>query len=80
MACGCPVISSNCCSLSEVVGDAGILFDPADENSLPGLMENLIRSPGLRDTLSMRGMKRAHNFSWEKSAQEITAVYQRFKR
>ena len=30
MACGCPVITSNCSSLPEVAGEAGMLIDPED--------------------------------------------------
>ena len=49
MACGAPVISSNASSLPEVVGDAGILFDPLDTVAM--MMSTLSFSTSLRTLL-----------------------------
>lgn len=38
MACGCPVIVSHRGSLPEVVGDAALLIDPQDLDSLVGAL------------------------------------------
>lgn len=71
MACGTPVICSNRASLPEVVGDAGMLFDPADGTALGELIIALLGNEGLRKELSAKGLKRAQLFSWEKTASGI---------
>ena len=71
MACGTPVLSSSACALPEVVGDAGLLFDPADSAALGELILTTLGNEGLRKTLSAKGLKRAELFSWEKTAQGI---------
>jgi glycosyltransferase involved in cell wall biosynthesis len=71
MACGTPVLCSNRTSLPEVVGDAGLLFDPEDKNALGELILALLRNKGLRRELSARGLARAELFSWERTAAGI---------
>lgn len=71
MACGTPVISSNRGSLPEVVGDAGILFDPEDSKSLSELILKVINNEGLRRELIEKGLNHVKSFSWEKTAQGI---------
>lgn len=71
MACGTPVICSDRASLPEVVADAGLLFDPADETALGELILKVLGNEGLRRELSAKGLKRARLFSWEKTASGI---------
>ncbi len=71
MACGTPVICSDRASLPEVVGDAGLLFDPDDETALGELILRVLGNEGLRRELSAKGLKRAQLFSWEKTASGI---------
>jgi glycosyltransferase involved in cell wall biosynthesis len=71
MACGTPVICSDCASLPEVVGDAGLLFHPADKTALGELILTVLGNEGLRQELSAKGLKRAELFSWEKTASGI---------
>jgi alpha-1,3-rhamnosyl/mannosyltransferase len=76
MACGCPVISSNASSLPEVVGDAALLANPSD---IGGFLEQLTRvltDQTLRETLREKGLARAAQFSWERTARETLLVYQ----
>jgi len=75
MACSCPVICSNRCSLPEVVGDAGILVDPNDDENLAAVVKQLIHSPQLRTELVRRGMDRVKLFSWENCARNTIAIY-----
>ncbi|MEW6002590.1 MAG: glycosyltransferase family 1 protein [Nitrospirota bacterium] len=77
MACGTPVISSNGGSLPEVVGDAAILFDPEDSESLSELIINVINNEGLRKELIEKGFKNIKNFSWRKTAEGILASCER---
>lgn len=71
MACGTPVISSNGGSLPEVIGDAGIFFDPQDSSSLSQLILNVINNEKLRKELVEKGFRQAEKFSWNKTAEGI---------
>ena len=75
MQCGTPVITSNLSSLPEVVGNAGILINPRDEDALAETMLGLYRSAGLRTEMSRRGLARAALFSWHECARQTVAVY-----
>lgn len=75
MQCGTPVITSNTSSLPEVVGDAGIMVDPTDEDALCQAMINIGKNNKLRDDLSKKGLKRSKIFSWEKCADETIKAY-----
>ena len=77
MGCGCPVICSNASSLPEVAGDAAVLFDPRDGGRLALELSRVLASPALRDELSARGVARAREFSWDRTAVETVAVYRR---
>ncbi|MBU1726471.1 MAG: glycosyltransferase family 4 protein [Candidatus Omnitrophica bacterium] len=74
MACGCPVICSNTCSLPEVAGKAGLMFDPQDHLLLSKLIKDLLGSKENREELSSNGLKRANLFSWDNSAKETLLV------
>jgi glycosyltransferase involved in cell wall biosynthesis len=78
MACGTPVIASDRSSLPEVVGDAGLQVDALDVEGLTAGMERLLTEEGLRTELIGRGAGRAANFTWERAARELLAVYNRF--
>ena len=77
MGCGCPVICSNASSLPEVAGDAAVLFDPRDGGRLALELSRVLASPALRDELRARGVARAREFSWDRTAIETVAVYRR---
>jgi glycosyltransferase involved in cell wall biosynthesis len=76
MACGVPVACSNASSLPEVVGDAGMMFDPYDIYSIASAVANLLDSPDLRDKLREAGLRRASKFTWQRTAQATLSVYQ----
>ena len=76
MACGCPVITSNTSSLPEVVGDAGIMIDPYDIDSLKESMLKILTDPELREEMSRKSLERAEIFSWKKTAKETWNVYE----
>jgi glycosyltransferase involved in cell wall biosynthesis len=71
MACGTPVISSRGGSLPEVVGDAGVLFEPEDSASLSEKMLMVIHNEGLRSDMIRKGFEQVKKFSWEKTAEGI---------
>jgi glycosyltransferase involved in cell wall biosynthesis len=68
MKCGVPVISSNNSSLPEIVGKAGIIVDPSKPDELCRAMKEMIESPELREKLISKGIERASEFSWKKTA------------
>jgi glycosyltransferase involved in cell wall biosynthesis len=75
MQCGTPVITSNISSLPEVVGDAGIMVDPKDEDALCQAMIDIVKANTLRDDLSRKGLKQSSLFSWDKCADETIQAY-----
>jgi len=77
MACGTPVVVSNVSSLPEVVGDAGLLVDPEDVSELTVAIWRVLTDEALRAELIAKGLKRAQCFSWEKTARQTLALYQR---
>ncbi|MBI3950169.1 MAG: glycosyltransferase family 4 protein [Acidobacteria bacterium] len=77
MACGCPVVTSNCYSMPEVVGDAALLVDPHDSTQIAEVIHHILTDENLRQQLIEKGRRRAQQFSWEKAADEVIAVYQR---
>jgi glycosyltransferase involved in cell wall biosynthesis len=75
MACGTPVITSNTTSLPEVVGDAGIMVDPDDEEAMTNNIYKVLTDQDLTDYLIKRGLKRSKLFNWEESARNTLNVY-----
>ncbi|MCA9772990.1 MAG: glycosyltransferase family 4 protein [Myxococcales bacterium] len=74
MACGCPVITSNCSSLPEVVGDAGVLVDPKDVDAIFAALIEVLDQPEKRRDMIARGLARAATFRWESTAERIREV------
>jgi glycosyltransferase involved in cell wall biosynthesis len=77
MACGVPVVASSVGSLPEVVGDAGVLVDPNNINSIAGGISKVL-SLGKSDYNNMvtRGFAQAGKFSWEKTARETLKIFE----
>ena len=71
MACGTPVITSDCTSLPEVVGDCGILVNPLKSEEICGAMLKLVNDNELCARLSGEGRKRAELFTWKRAADII---------
>jgi glycosyltransferase involved in cell wall biosynthesis len=67
---GTPVVSSRAFSLKEVVGNAGLLFNP--KNPLE-IAEKI--NPNLAKELVKLGRKRAKGFNWQKSAITTLEIY-----
>jgi glycosyltransferase involved in cell wall biosynthesis len=59
MACGAPVIASNRAALPEVIADAGLLFDPEDEQELAVVLARVLSDAALADDLRRRALARA---------------------
>jgi glycosyltransferase involved in cell wall biosynthesis len=74
---GLPVASSSATSLPDLVGDAGLLFDPSDPQQIAKAVLRLWRDPVLRQTLSERGRERGARFSFDHTARLFRAHYRR---
>ena len=79
MACACPVITSNTSSLPEVVGEAGIMVNPYDTNSLAQAMSKVLTDSELRDNMIRKGLEQARRFTWEKAAEQTLEVYNKIE-
>jgi glycosyltransferase involved in cell wall biosynthesis len=75
MACGAPVVTSNVSSLPEVTGDAAVLVDPTNVESITDGMRRVLADPALAAGMRERGLQRARDFSWERSVERIHRVY-----
>lgn len=74
MAAGCPVICSNVSSIPEVVGNAGLMFDPVSPLDAEKYLLNLSDSE-YRKSVITKGVQRASLFSWEKTGQKTVDLY-----
>jgi glycosyltransferase involved in cell wall biosynthesis len=80
MACGTPVVVSNAASLPEVVGDAGLMVAPHDHYGLAQALEAVLSRDELHRSLAAKGLARARQFTWERTARQTLAVYQEVAR
>ena len=76
MQCGAAVVAGDRTSLPEVVGDAGLLVDPFDEDAIGAAVSSLIDDGELRARLGARGRERAALFSWTETARQTLRVYE----
>jgi glycosyltransferase involved in cell wall biosynthesis len=75
MACGTPVVASDCSSQPEIGGEGALLVDPEDVDGLAGAMTTLMEDEKRRRELAAKGLEQAQQFSWRKTAAETMAVY-----
>ena len=71
MASGTPVVASNVASIPEVVGDAGLLFDPTLTEDIQDALASLVGDAKLRKTLVELGLEQSQRFSWDDSAKQV---------
>jgi glycosyltransferase involved in cell wall biosynthesis len=78
MAQGVPVITYRNSSLPEVVGDAAVLIDPPfPVEALADAMVRVIQDEALGADLRARGYRRISELSWDRTAEQTMAVYER---
>jgi len=75
MACGTPVISSDCSSIPEVVHDAAMLIDPYDNEMISEAILQLARDTDLQEVYRERGYRLVQKYSWKTSAEQHLRVY-----
>jgi glycosyltransferase involved in cell wall biosynthesis len=77
MACGVPVLASRRGSLPEVVGEAGLYFDPEDVAAIAESILELLGHGDLRARLAGIARQRAALFRWERAAELAEASFRR---
>jgi len=78
-ACGVPVVASNTTSLPEVAGNAALLVDPESPQAIAEAVKWMMEKETSRNRLIQRGLKRAKEFTWEKTAELTLGVYNQMK-
>lgn len=74
MQCGTPVIASDRGSLPEIVGEAGLLFDPLDAVAIRDVMSRVLNDAGVRERMRREGLARARRFTWDEAARRTVEV------
>jgi glycosyltransferase involved in cell wall biosynthesis len=74
MACEAPIITSNVSAMPDVVGDAALLVNPLDIQSIANGMKTLANSPQLASELVDKGRVRKRLYTWESSAERVWNV------
>lgn len=72
---GLAVITSNVSSIPEVVAESAIMLNPYDISEIAKALELLISDDDLKLSLVESGLKRAQEFSWEKTAEQYLHLF-----
>ncbi len=76
MACGCPVVASNAGGLPEVVGPGGLVFPADATDDLEDAVNRLLDDPDMRQAQAERGLARAREMTWERTARLTVDAYE----
>jgi glycosyltransferase involved in cell wall biosynthesis len=75
MGAGCPILCSDRGPFPEIVGDAGIYFDPENVNHMQSILEKVLFDDTLLKEIVKRGYQRSFAFSWHRTVSETLALY-----
>ena len=75
MSHGTPVLTSNCASMPEVAGDAGMLVDPCDVDSVAHGLSELLSHDARRNALACLAKTHAASFSWDRAAEDTLRIF-----
>jgi len=79
MSCGKPVVATNAASVPEIVGDAGILFEPGNSKDLSKKLIELLINEDSKAAYGIKARKRViENFNWSKSAEQYCNIYSQY--
>jgi glycosyltransferase involved in cell wall biosynthesis len=74
---GVPTMISDIPSLREIAGEAGYFINPINTEEMSEAILKFSQDSDLRRELRERGLKRAEDFSWEKTARETLKIYKK---
>ncbi|MBS2021164.1 MAG: glycosyltransferase [Deltaproteobacteria bacterium] len=74
MASGAPTLSSKLGPMPEIAGDGADYVDPFDVEAMARELVRLLNDPAARESLRQRGLQRAAQYSWERSARALLQV------
>jgi glycosyltransferase involved in cell wall biosynthesis len=74
MHAGTVVVASQTSSHPEVIGDAGLMFDPYDVEDMSKVLLNLINNPELKKELIKKGFENVKRFGWDKTANQALEI------
>ena len=77
MASGTAVIGSNRTAVPEVVGEGGLVVDPANPTEVFAAARAALTNPVFLNDLRSRALRRGGDFSWDKAARQTAAIYER---
>ncbi len=77
MHAGTPVVTTRVPAIVEVAGDAAVLVDVGDVESLATEIDALWTDPGRRADLARAGQLRASRFSWDRSVDGLLELFRR---
>jgi len=77
MSFGTPVLTSNNSSMPEVAGNAGLLINPLDIQSINDGLAQLISNHDLRDKLADNAKINAARFNWDAAAKQLVSVFEK---
>ena len=73
------LITANCSAMPEVAGDAALLVDPSQIESIAAAMERLVNTPALREDLIKKGRIQRQRYHWDQTtaiiSQEIDILF-----
>lgn len=76
MAAGAPVLTTPAFAVQEIVGDAALVIQDAENaEELAAAMERMSEDKTLRETLREKGYKRAALFDWDRAAESLFTMY-----
>lgn len=70
MAAGLPIAASNCGPMPEVLGDAGVYFEPESVDSIADAISGLAKDAQLRAHLAQKAWQKTQVYSWERCAKD----------
>jgi glycosyltransferase involved in cell wall biosynthesis len=77
MACGTPVIASDTTVFPEVFGNSALLINPLDAKGIATAMQTIIEDKTLAASLRERGLQKAKELTWEKSARKTQFILEK---
>ncbi len=74
-SCGAAVVASSTSSCGEIAGDAALLINPKRSDEIASAIERILQDENLKGQLQAKALRRAEDFSFQKTAQETLKVY-----